>query len=76
MTWLTRYAIAAAAALAVMASWSAWMQSKGVQLERARVERIGKKLDAKAKIARRKVEKATQSEIQIELRRYCADCKP
>lgn len=76
MSLLTRYAIAAAAALAVMAGWSAMMRQKGVQSERARVERIGKKLDAKAKIARRKVEKATQSEIEIELRRYCADCKP
>jgi len=76
MTWLSRYAIAAAAALAVMAGWSAMMRQKGVQSERARVERIGKKLDAKAKVARRKVEKATPSEIQVELRRYCDDCKP
>jgi len=74
MTWLTRYAIAAAAALAVMAGWSAMMRQKGVQSERDRVERIGKKLDAKAGAARKKVEKASSSQIQADLHRYCRDC--
>ena len=74
MSLLTRYAIAAAAALAVMAGWSAWMQSRGVQRERDRVERIGKKLDAKAGAARKKVEKASPSQIQADLHRYCRDC--
>jgi len=53
---IARYALAAALAFAAMAGWSAWMQGKGVQRERVRVERIGKKIDARAKTARKKAE--------------------
>ena len=70
------YLIGLAAALAAMAGFSAWQQSIGARKEIVRVEKIGKKLDAKARVARRKVEKATPTEIQMELRRYCADCRP
>lgn len=76
MIWLGRYAGALAAALLAMAGWSAWMQSKGVEKERVRVEKIGKKLDAKAGAARKKVAAKPLSEIQKDLRRYCLDCKP
>jgi hypothetical protein len=69
--WVTRYAMAAAVALAAMAGWSAWMQSKGVNKERARVETIGKKIDAKARTARKKAE----AKPHDSLRAYCRDCK-
>jgi hypothetical protein len=75
MTWLGRYAGALAAALLAMAGWSAWMQSKGVQRERVRVEKIGAKLDAKAGAVRKKVAKAPPSEIQADLAQYCRDCR-
>jgi hypothetical protein len=76
MTWLGRYAVAGAAALAVMAGWSAWMKQNGVKSERARVEVIGKKLDAKARVARKKVEAKPPNELQADLRKYCRDCSP
>ncbi len=72
---MTKYLAAAAAALAVMAGWSAWMQSKGVEKERARVETIGKKLDAKARVVRKKVEAKKPDELQADLRRFCRDCQ-
>ena len=68
---ITRYALAAAMAFAAMAGWSAWMQSKGVKKERARVETIGKKIDAKARVARNKAE----AKPHDSLRAYCRDCK-
>lgn len=68
--WVTRYAMAAAVALAAMAGWSAWMQAKGVSKERVRVERIGKKIDARAKTARQKAE----AKPHDSLRAYCRDC--
>jgi len=67
---VARYAIAAALALAAMAGWSAWMQGTGVTRERARVERIGKKVDAKAKRARA----AAEREPGRVLKQYCRDC--
>jgi hypothetical protein len=76
MTWLARYAVAGAAALAVMAGWSAWMKNAGVKSERARVETIGKKIDARAKVARKKVEAKKPDELQADLRKYCRDCSP
>ncbi len=75
MSWLGRYAGALAAALLAMAGWSAWMQGKGVQKERVRVEAIGKKLDAKAGEARKKVAAKPPSEIQADLAQYCRDCR-
>ena len=74
MTWLGRYAVAGAAALAVMAGWSAWMQSKGVEKERARVIATGEKTHARAKAARKKVEAKKPPELQADLRRFCVDC--
>lgn len=74
MTWLGRYAGAIAAALLAMAGWSAWMQSKGVQRERARIEKIGTKIDAQAGAARKTVAKAPPSQIQADLRKFCRDC--
>jgi hypothetical protein len=68
------YLIGFAAALAAMAGWSAWMKNAGVKSERARVEVIGKKLDAKARVARRKVEAKPPNELQADLRRFCRDC--
>ena len=68
--WLARYAFAAAVALAAMAAWSATMVSKGVNKERARVERVGAKIDAKAKRARA----AAEREPNRVLRQYCRDC--
>lgn len=67
---ITRYALAAAVAFAAMAGWSAWMQGKGVNKERARVETIGKKIDAKARTARKKAE----AKPHEALARYCRDC--
>jgi hypothetical protein len=74
MTWLGRYAGMIAAALLAMAGWSAWMTHRGVQKERSRVERIGKKIDAQAEAARKKVAAKAPSEIQRDLARYCRDC--
>lgn len=68
---ISRYALAFAAALAAMAGWSAWMQNKGVQSERARVEIIGKKTDARAKVARKKAE----AKPHDALRAWCRDCE-
>ena len=73
---MTKYLAAAAAALAVMAGWSAWMQSKGVEKERARVIAIGEKTHARAKAARKKVEAKKPDEIRADLKRYCVDCSP
>ena len=67
---IARYALAAALAFAAMAGWSAWMQGKGVQRERVRVEKIGKKIDARAKTARKKAEERPHDS----LRAYCRDC--
>lgn len=69
-SWLARYAMAAALAFAAMAGWSAWMQSKGVQKERDRVSSIGKKIDARARTARKKAE----AKPHDALRSYCRDC--
>jgi len=74
MTGLARYAIAIAAGLAAMAGWSAWMVGTGVKTERARVEVIGKKLDAKARTVRKAVEAKKPHEISDDLLRYCRDC--
>jgi hypothetical protein len=71
---MTKYLAAAAAALAVMAGFSAWMQSVGVRKEQVRVETIGKKIDARAKVARKKVEAKKPDELQADLRRFCRDC--
>ena len=76
MTWLGRYAGAIAAALLAMAGWSAWMQSKGVQRERARIETIGKKIDAQTAVVRKKVAAKPPSEVQRDLLRWCRDCTP
>ena len=72
---MTKYLAAAAAALAVMAGWSAYMKNAGVKSERARVEVIGKKIDARAKVARKKVEAKKPDELQADLRRFCRDCQ-
>ena len=71
---LTRYAIAAAAALAVMAGWSAYHQHKGVIKERERVAKVGEATHERAKVARKKVEAKKPSEIRADLREYCRDC--
>jgi hypothetical protein len=63
-----------AAALLAMAGWSAWMQSKGVQRERARVVAQGEKTHARAKAARKAVEKKAPDELRADLLRYCVDC--
>ena len=69
------YLLAGAAALAAMAGWSAWMQSVGVRKEQVRVETIGKKIDARAKVARKKVEAKKPDELQADLLRFCRDCQ-
>lgn len=74
MSWLGRYAGALAAALLAMAGWSAWMQGKGVQKERARVIAQGEKVHARAKAARTAVEKKAPDELRDDLLRYCVDC--
>ena len=71
---ITRYAIAAAAALAAMAGWSAYQQQRGVERERARVVRIGEATHERAAVARKKVEAKKPPEIDADLRRYCRDC--
>lgn len=68
--WIAKYATAAAIALVAMFGYSAWMQSKGVNKERARVEKIGKKIDAKARTARKKAE----AKPHEALRNWCRDC--
>lgn len=68
------YLIGLAAALAAMAGWSAWMKNAGVKSERARVETIGKQLDAKARVVRKKVQAKKPDELQADLRRFCRDC--
>ena len=72
---MTRYALAIAAALAAMAAWSALMVNRGVERERASVERIGKKTDAVAKRARKAVAAKKPDEIRADLRKYCIDCE-
>jgi len=74
MTILGRFALPLAAALAVMAGWSWHMQQKGVTKERARIETVGKKIDAAAGAARKKVAAKPPSQIQADLSRYCRDC--
>lgn len=68
------YLVGIAAALAAMAGWSALMKNQGVQSERARVEVAGKKLDAKARVVRKKIEAKNPDELQADLRRFCRDC--
>lgn len=68
------YLVGIAAALAAMAGWSALMKNQGVQSERARVEVAGKKLDAKARVVRKKIEAKKPDELQADLRRFCRDC--
>jgi uncharacterized protein YdgA (DUF945 family) len=68
------YLVGIAAALAAMAGWSAWQQSKGVEKERARVVAIGEKTHARAKAARKKVEAKKPEELREDLKRYCVDC--
>jgi len=65
------YLLGFAAALAAMAGWSAWMKNAGVKSERARVEIIGKKTDARAKVARKKAEEKPHDS----LRAWCRDCE-
>ena len=67
---ITRFALAAAAALAVMAWASVSLVKTGVNKERARVETIGKKIDARAKVARKKAETRPHDA----LRAFCRDC--
>ena len=69
------YLIGLAAALAAMAGWSAMMKQSGVKSERARVEIIGKQLDAKARVVRKKVQAKKPDELQADLRRFCRDCQ-
>lgn len=71
-----RYLAAAAVALAAMAGWSAMMAQKGVQIERARVESTGKKIDAKAKVARKRAVDTVKAapDPGHALRAWCRDC--
>jgi hypothetical protein len=68
--WIARYAFAAAVALAAMAAWSATMVHRGVVKEKVRVERVGAKINARAKKARNAAEKTPDDA----LRRWCRDC--
>jgi hypothetical protein len=68
---ITRYAVAAAAACAVMGLMYQSTVQRGVNKERARVEAIGNKTDAKA----RKARKAAEAKPSAALSRYCRDCK-
>lgn len=68
--WLARYALAAAVAFAAMFGWTVYWKQKGVSSERVRVEKIGKKTDAKAKRARA----AAEREPSRVLKQYCRDC--
>ena len=76
MTTFARYAFALAAGLAAMAAWSGLMVQKGVKTERARVETVGAKIDAKARVVRKAVEAKKPPEISADLRKYCRDCAP
>jgi hypothetical protein len=67
---IARYAFAAAVACAAMFGWSVFFVEKGVNRERARVETVGKKVDAKAKRARA----AAEREPSRVLKQYCRDC--
>lgn len=71
---MTRYLIAGAAALAVMAGWSAVQQQRGVERERARVDKIGEATHVRAKTARKKVEAKPPEKVREDLRRFCVDC--
>lgn len=73
---MSKYLVAIGAALAVMAGWSAMMQQRGVEKERARVDRVAEKTHVKAKAARKKVEAKKPDEIRADLRKYCIDCDP
>lgn len=64
------YLIGLAAALAAMAGWSAWMQNVGARKEIVRVEKIGKKIDARAKVARKKAEAKPHQSLE----KWCRDC--
>lgn len=70
------YLIGFAAALAAMAGWSAWMQDRGARKEQVRVEKIGEKVHARAKAARKKVEAKKPDEVRADLKRFCVDCSP
>ncbi len=74
MTGLSRTFLSIAAALAAMAVWSGMMVQRGVVKEQARVESVGKKIDARAKQARKAVEKKKPDEIRADLKKYCVDC--
>lgn len=70
---LARYGLHIAAILAIGVTVATWDRSRvnaGVQKERARVEKIGEKIDAKASVARRKAEARPNDA----LRGYCRDC--
>jgi len=71
---ITRYAIAAAAALAAMAGWSAYQQQRGVEKERARVVKIGEATHERAKEVRKNVEAKAPDKVREDLRRFCVDC--
>lgn len=71
---MSKYLLAIGAACAVMAGWSAMMQQRGIEKERARVERVAEKTHVKAKAARKKVETKPAPEIRADLQRYCRDC--
>ena len=74
MKLLGGFALPLAAALAVMAGWSWHMQQRGVEKERARIETIGKKIDAQTAVVRKKVAAKPPSQIQRDLQRFCRDC--
>jgi hydroxypyruvate isomerase len=73
---ITRYAIAAAAAFAVMG----WMYhatvQRGVIKERQRVETAGRKINGKAKVARAKAENSVgkSNDVTNALKSWCRDC--
>lgn len=71
---MSKYLVMVGLALAAMAGWSAMMQQKGVERERARVERVAEKTHVKAKAARKKVEAKKPDEIRADLQQYCRDC--
>lgn len=71
---IARYAIAAAAALAAMAGWSAYHQHRGVIKERERVVKIGEATHERAKEVRKKVEAKAPDKVREDLRRFCVDC--
>lgn len=67
---IVRYAAAMAAALFVMAAYSAMLVREGKQLERARVEKIGKRINVKANRARANAIKQPDRVLS----KYCRDC--